>query len=348
MTGLFLGDLMTAILSESQAGFPYIKLKAKAFAVPKVSLMIGIAVSNEEQNIGELLENLITSMPPEVETICVVSSGSTDRTNEIVQNFAKDDARIQLITEPERNGKASALNLLLEQSENYDYMIYTGGDNIPCREALNQLLATLKSQDADIVGAHPHPIDDPNTFMGFCTHLLWNLHHEASLEKPKMSGELMVFKTRIIRELPPAIINDDAYVQALGEMKKCKIVYCPQARVLLKGPSTTHDFLAQRRRVFVGHQQLEFLIGRKISTMKMPSWKNILNACPYRGLKSRVYAAGFVFLQGISFLLAKWDFARHNLPVKWQMVKSTKNLCDSQQTMLLAGVEPVKIEASML
>ena len=109
---------MAAILSKSQTGFPYIELKAKAFAVPKVSLMIGIAVSNEEQNIGALLENLTNSVPPEVETICVVSSGSTDRTNEIVQDFAKDDARIQLIVENERNGKASALNLLLEQSEN--------------------------------------------------------------------------------------------------------------------------------------------------------------------------------------------------------------------------------------
>jgi len=337
---------MTAILSGSQAKFPFVDFRAASFVVPKKSLMIGIAVSNEEQNIGTLLENLTRSAPAEVETICIVSSGSTDKTNTIIQQYAKDDARIQLIIEPQRNGKASALNLLLEQSENYDYMIYTGGDNLPCREALKHLLSTIKTEDADIVGAHPHPIDDPNCFMGFCTHLLWNLHHESSLENPKMSGELMVFKSRIIRELPPAIINDDAYIQSLGAMKNCKIIYCPQAEVLLKGPSTIHDFLTQRRRVFIGHQQLEFLIGRKISTMKVPSWKKILKASPYKGLKGWGYAAGFVLLQGVAFVLAKWDFARHKLPVKWQMVKSTKNLCDANLT-LYADVAPVRLGASV-
>lgn len=81
--------------------------------------------------------------------------------------------------------------------------------------------------------------------------------------------------------------------------------------------------------------------------MKVPSWKNMLKASPYKGLKGHVYAAGFVLLQGVAFILAKWDFARHTLPVKWQMVKSTKNLCDTQQTLLFADVTPVGIEASM-
>jgi poly-beta-1,6-N-acetyl-D-glucosamine synthase len=215
-----------------------------------------------------------------------------------------------------------------------------GGDNIPCREALDRLLTTLKMDDVDIVGARPIPIDNANTFMGFCSHLLWNLHHESSLEVPKISGELMAFKTKIVRELPPAIINDDAYIQTLGEMKKFKIAYCPEAEVLLKGPSTVHDFLSQRRRVFVGHQQLELLIGRRISTMKVPSWNDILKACPFKGLRGRTYAVGFVFLQGVAFLLAKWDFARHNLPVKWKMVKSTKNLQNLSEATLLSKMAP--------
>ena len=105
----------------------------------------------------------------------------------------------------------------------------------------------------------------------------------------------MAFKTRIVRELPPAIINDDAYIQTLGEMKKRRIAYCPEAEVLLKGPSTVRDFISQRRRVFVGHKQLELLVGRKISTMKVPKWKDILKACPFKGIKGRTYALGFSF-----------------------------------------------------
>lgn len=335
------GDLMTAIhvLTDFEEEKPFLKVKAPVRGFSSLSMMVGIAVSNEEQNIGNLLENLTNSSPAEIETICVVSSGSTDRTDEIVRGYSREDQRIQLITETERNGKASALNILLAESENYDYMIYTGGDNIPCPEAIAHLLSILKEDDVDIVGARPIPIDNPNTFMGFCSHLLWNLHHESSLEVPKISGELMAFKTKIVRELPPAIINDDAYIQTLGEMKKYKIAYCPQAEVFLKGPSTVHDFVSQRRRVFVGHQQLELLIGRKISTMKVPKWKDILNACPFRGFKGRTYAVGFIFLQGTAFVLAKWDFARHNLPFKWKMIKTTKNLQNSPEVLLLPKTE---------
>ncbi len=336
---------MTAIpvLSDFDENGSCLQTKAIIHALPTLSMMVGIAVSNEEQNIGNLIENLIKSSPKEIETICIVSSGSTDRTNDIVRSYSQIDARIKLIIEPERNGKASALNILLAESENYDCVVYTGGDNIPCQKALVRLINMLKTEDVDIVGARPIPVDDPNNFMGFCSHLLWNLHHQSSLEVPKISGELMAFKTRIIRELPPAIINDDAYIQTLAEMKKRGIAYCPEAEVLLKGPSTARDFITQRRRVFVGYKQLELLVGRKISTMKVPMWKDILNACPFRGVKGRAYAVGFIFLQGIAFLLAKWDFARHHLPIKWKMVKTTKSLQIASESMLLSKIEPFAV-----
>ncbi len=208
------------VLSDFDENGSCLKVKVATHALPTMSMMVGIAVSNEEQNIGNLLENLGKCSPPEIESICIVSSGSTDKTNEIVRSYSQNDARIQLIIEPERNGKSSALNILLAESENYDFVVYTGGDNIPRQGALVRLLNMLKAEDVDIVGARPIPVDDPNTFMGFCSHLLWNLHHESSLEVPKISGELMAFKTKIVRELPPAIINDDAYIQTLGRDEK--------------------------------------------------------------------------------------------------------------------------------
>src|SRR5665647_2839247 len=146
------------LLTDTEEERSYLKVKAPTHNLPSMSMMIGIAASNEEQNIGNLLETLVACSPPEIETICVISSGSTDRTNEIVQQYSHRDQRIQLITEIERNGKASALNILLEQSENYDYMLYTGGDNIPCGEAIVHLIDVLKEDDADIVGARPIPV----------------------------------------------------------------------------------------------------------------------------------------------------------------------------------------------
>ena len=183
------------VLSDFEENGSRVKMKALTHTLPTASMMVGIAVSNEEQNIGNLLENLDKCSLPEIETICIVSSGSTDKTDEIVRAYSQYDARIKLIIEQERNGKSSALNILLAESENYDFVVYTGGDNIPCQGALVRLLNMLKAEDMDIVGARPIPVNDPNTFLGFCCHLLWNLHHESSLEVPKISGELMAFKT---------------------------------------------------------------------------------------------------------------------------------------------------------
>jgi cellulose synthase/poly-beta-1,6-N-acetylglucosamine synthase-like glycosyltransferase len=130
-------------------------------------------------------------------------------------------------------------------------------------------------------------------------------------------------------------------------MKKHRIAYCPEAKVLLKGPSTKSDFITQRRRVFVGHKQLELLIGKKISTMKVPSWKDIMKACPFKGIKGRVYALGFISLQGIAFLLAKWDFSRRNLPIKWKLVKTTKNLQCASDALSISEMDQPSISNTL-
>ena len=70
----------------------------------KISLSIGIPAHNEEANIGRLLENLLTQPLEDfliLEEIIVVTSGCTDRTEKIVDKFAKKDERIKHIREEE-------------------------------------------------------------------------------------------------------------------------------------------------------------------------------------------------------------------------------------------------------
>lgn len=287
--------------------------------------MVGIAAYNEEKNIGKILDALITNSPKEVEAICVVSC-STDKTDEIVASYSHKDPRIHLFTERERKGKASAFNILLAEAEKYDVMVYTGGDNLPDKDTVKILIEELKKREVSLVGGRPIPVNYSNSFMGFCVNLLWNLHHLISLKiSPKISGELMAFKTGIVREVPPAVINDDVYLQFLFEIKGHKIKYCPEATVFLKGPSTIRDLIKQRRRIYVGHYQLKFLLGKNIPTMKRPTWSLIVEACPTNGMKGRIYALFFILLQLIALLLSKWDFYTQNLPYKWSMVETTKS-----------------------
>ena len=64
---------------------------------------------NEEANVGQLLQRLLEQQLTTVAIaeIIVVASGCTDRTEEIVRQWAARDGRIKLLTQPLREGKAS-------------------------------------------------------------------------------------------------------------------------------------------------------------------------------------------------------------------------------------------------
>ncbi|MCK4915237.1 MAG: glycosyltransferase family 2 protein, partial [Candidatus Eisenbacteria sp.] len=80
---------------------------------------VGVMAYNEEQNIGKLLAALTGQSVQNVEIrqIIVVSSGSTDRTDDIVREWVAKDERISLIRQESREGKASAINLFLDAAE---------------------------------------------------------------------------------------------------------------------------------------------------------------------------------------------------------------------------------------
>ena len=85
------------------------------FKLPRVSLII--PAHNEEKVIGKKIENSLSlDYPENLLSIVIVSDGSTDRTNELVNEFASNP-RIRFIQYQPRRGKAHALNLAVTNSE---------------------------------------------------------------------------------------------------------------------------------------------------------------------------------------------------------------------------------------
>lgn len=288
--------------------------------------MIGIPAFNEEKNIGKLLDFLIKDIPEEIEDICVVSSGSTDRTDRIVISRQKKDSRIRLIAEPVRGGKASALNTILGEGKDYDAIVCIDADHLPAQNSIKLLVESLKNDKLGVVSGRLVPVNNPNNLTGFCVHLTYNLHHLISLDVPKISGECMAFRTGVVREILPTVVNEDVYIQMFFANKGYKIGYCPEAKVYMKGPSTVTEFFRQRRRIFIGHHQVKHLFGQVASTMKWPGWKVVLRACPINGLKAKFYLLIFVALQGFALLFSIWDFFTGKVPYKWSIIKSTKSV----------------------
>ena len=90
---------------------------------PTVSVVV--ATYNEEDTIVRKLTNLMEQDYPSMELI-VIDSASNDRTVELVRQFIKEhNIEVRLVTEKQRKGKASALNLVLSR--------YCSGETYPIK-----------------------------------------------------------------------------------------------------------------------------------------------------------------------------------------------------------------------
>ena len=121
-----------------------------------MDVSVGVFAYNEEKNIERLLAALQKQRlkTVNINEIIVVSSGSTDKTDEIVHNSSIKDNRIKLIIEKERKGKVSAINKFLKAAKS-DVLVQISGDVLPKVNAVEELCKPLLDSSTGIVGAHP-------------------------------------------------------------------------------------------------------------------------------------------------------------------------------------------------
>ncbi|MEO0249467.1 MAG: glycosyltransferase, partial [candidate division WOR-3 bacterium] len=131
-------------------------------------ISVGIMAYNEERGIRRLLQALLDQevYHARIREIIVVASGCTDRTEDIIRDFGKRDARIRLVRQTLRRGKASAINLFLAAASG-DIYVLESADTVPERGAIDSLVAPFFSPEVGMTGGRPVPIDSPDTFMGY-------------------------------------------------------------------------------------------------------------------------------------------------------------------------------------
>jgi cellulose synthase/poly-beta-1,6-N-acetylglucosamine synthase-like glycosyltransferase len=105
------------------------------------SVSILIAAYNEEKVIEETLSNKLSlNYPKELVEIVVVSDGSTDNTDEIVNRFAPMGVR--LVRQQPRAGKTSALNLGVSQARG-EIVVFSDANSHYAPDALEKLLSNF-------------------------------------------------------------------------------------------------------------------------------------------------------------------------------------------------------------
>ena len=232
-----------------------------------MDITIGICAYNEAQNIERSIRSIYDQKTKDitVREVIVVSSGSTDGTDDIVRRLADEYGNITLIRQEKREGKNSAINCYLE-NKTCDVVVMLNADNIFGNEnSLYSLVSPFFDEKVGMVGGHPVPTNDKKDKVGFATHVLWTMHHHLALVYPKI-GELVAFRD-IGTRLPTDQQSDEDIIRMNLEKAGYNCIYAPDAIVLNRGPETEEDFLKQRIRVNIGEVNM-----KRTFDYDIPSW----------------------------------------------------------------------------
>jgi len=127
----------------------YQKDVKKGHYEPFISILI--AAYNEEENIGKTLENKIAlNYPKDKLELIVISDGSTDRTDDIVKEYASKNSNIKLLRQEPRNGKTLALNMAVEHAKG-EILVFSDANSIYEKNALLYLARNFSDPEVGYV-----------------------------------------------------------------------------------------------------------------------------------------------------------------------------------------------------
>ncbi len=288
-----------------------------------MDVSIGVMAYNEERNISYLLDALLNQKTKKIniEEIIIISSGSIDKTNNLVKNVSKKNKKIKLIIEKERTGKSHAINLFLKKAKN-TVLVLESADTIPNRNTIENLCLPLLNKRIGMIGGKSIP-KNRSYFFKKISEIIWRLHHEIAKQKPKF-GEIIAFRN-IINNIPQTAVDEEE-IASIIKKKELKLIYEPEAIIYNKGPETIVDFIRQRRRIFCGHLKLKKRTGYSASTMNAYSLFKIVVKYLLNNPNKIVWILITFILEQISRLLGLIDFIRKKDYFIWKISKSTKQL----------------------
>ena len=259
----------------------YIILEMTPQPMEQLNITVGICAYNEAQIIEKSIRSVYSQKLDgiTVAEVIVVSSASTDGTDQIVEGLMGEFPTLRLIRQEKREGKNSAINCYLDNKK-CDIVVMLNADNaFGTDESLQKLVEPLRSEDVGITGGHPVPTNDKKDKIGFAVCMMWAMHHELAMIYPKI-GEIIAFKdigTRLSTEMQ----SDEDILRMKIEEAGMKCVYVPDCILLNRGPETLEDFMKQRIRVNVGECTM-----KKKYDYDIPTWsKKLLIKAMFRSIK---------------------------------------------------------------
>jgi poly-beta-1,6-N-acetyl-D-glucosamine synthase len=261
---------------------------------------VGVMVHNEAATIERVLDAILAEHAGDdrVGAVVVVASECGDDTEAVVRSVAARDARVRLLVEARRSGKANAINWFL-RSTDLPICALVGGDVLLAPGSLVELVAPLADPTVGMTGAHVVPTNPRRGLAGRLVHLLWELHHEVALRRPKL-GEVVAFR-RVIDAIDGSSLTDEVSLEASVRGAGLGLHYAADAIVFNHGADTLADYMVHRRRIHAGHLGVAATTGYAPATMD----RRVIAAAAARVLLRRPLAIPSLVAAAVVELLAR-------------------------------------------
>lgn len=286
-----------------------------------LSISVCVPAYNEGKNIKNILQALLEQKTKRIQInkIVVVSSASTDKTDDIVERFTQKYRQVVLLRQSERRGKASAINAGLDIISD-DVVVIESADTVPDPDCIEKLCVPfITHKKLGMVGGAPHPVNDKNTFLGYIIHTWWWFHRNI----PRF-GEIIAYRN-VLPRISTTTAVDEAYIQAKMVQMNSEVRHIDTAIVRNKGAETISDLIMQRRRVMNGHERLFHKEHIKIGSMTRSSLYLLFFKFQLHNLKEACWLIGGILIELFSRLLGAYDYyVVGKNPFIWDIAKSTK------------------------
>lgn len=242
---------------------------------------VGVCATGSAEMLPTLLRSLIDEGVPEsfkLKRVIIVASSCSSKILGRVKSLCEKDSRFLLLEEPSRQGKAEAVNRIIDHADG-DFLVFVNSDALPQKGSISALLESIDEDGkAGIVSASPY-FEGSKSLVSGILELMWSLHNcwtlalnHAGLNN-HASDELMVVKSRVLSRLPEGLVNDGAYLAGAAFLKGFSIKFSAKARVRIDVPQNLTAIIQQRRRIVFGHFQVWRWLGESPRTFEMMLWR---------------------------------------------------------------------------
>jgi len=223
------------------------------------TVAVCVPAYNEAASLAVMLECVNAALSGLKCSGLVVMAGGADGTAEVAAQALSCVDRAKVLKEPERRGKANAMNELVAATT-ADIIVFCDADVLVRPGAIAALVRHLcRTRDAGAASGRVEAMPGHSRFWSWLASEnanALNAMRARGLCSWMICGHFFAIRRDIWEPLPVGVVTDDAYIGLLLKAGGITAAYCAEAGVRVRGPQSFIEYSRQKLRNRLGRLQL--------------------------------------------------------------------------------------------